>query len=63
MISARAVISPSLVGFVLLENVPASGNRCEVLVARGGGGGQHVVLAQLELSCADGGCGVEDERH
>ena len=58
----RAVSSPSSVGFILLDNSPARGDRCKVLAARGGGGGQHEVLEQLKFSCADGGRGVKDER-
>ena len=60
-IGARAVSSPFAVGFILLDNIPARGDQCEVLAARGGGGCQHEVLAQLKLSSADGGRGVEDE--
>ena len=40
---------------MFLDNIPARGDRCEVLAARGGGGGQHKVLAlaQLKLSGAE----------
>jgi len=47
---------------MFLDNIPARGDQCEVLAARGGGGGQHEVLEQLKFSCADGGWGVMDER-
>ncbi len=55
-ISARAISSPFSVGFILPENNPACGDRCEVLSAYGYGGGQHKVLAQLKLSSADKQC-------
>ena len=53
MIGARAVRSPSSVGFVLLDNIPTCSDWCEVLASRGGGGGQHEVLVQLKLSGAE----------
>ena len=56
--SAHAISSPFSVGFILPENNPARGYRCEVLAAYGYGGGQHDVLAQLKLSRADGGQAV-----
>ena len=55
-ISARAISSPFSVGFILPENNPARGDRCEILAAYGYGGGQHEVLAQLKLSSADKQC-------
>ena len=57
-ISARAISSPFSVGFILPENNPARGDRCEVLAAYWYGGGQHDLLAQLKLSSADGGQAV-----
>jgi hypothetical protein len=38
---------------MFLDNIPARCDQCEVLAARGGGGGQHKVLAQLKLSGAE----------
>ena len=43
--AARAISSPFSVGFILPENNPARGDRCEVLSAYGYGGGQHEVWA------------------
>jgi hypothetical protein len=39
----------------LPDNIPALGDRCEVLAAYRWGGCQHKVLAQLKLGYADGG--------
>jgi hypothetical protein len=50
-ISARAICSPFSVGFILPENNPARGDRCEVLAAYGYGGGQHEVLACPGCDC------------
>ena len=50
-ISARAISSPFSVGFILPENNPARGDRCEVLAAYGYGGGQHEVLACPGCDC------------
>jgi hypothetical protein len=46
---------------MLQDNNPARGDLCAVLAARKRSGCQHEVLAQMKLSRADGGLGIEDE--
>ncbi len=49
------------VGFILQDNIPECGDRCAVLATLGSSSCQHEVLAQMKLSSADGGLGVDDE--
>ncbi len=47
---ARLAVLHQLDLFFWTINIPARGNRSDVLSARGGGGGEHVVLAQLKFA-------------
>jgi hypothetical protein len=48
-------------GIILQDNIPACGYQCAVLTALGRSGLQPDVFAQMKLSNADGGLGVDGE--